>query len=211
MAQRITYAKDRRQAVDCALCGRQRQQWRRRRTVPHQLVPINSAIGVAKLLGELLRKSVDDRAVALRKVVVALPGIMPQRLDYAGVQITVAGNQLPEILPAVLEIAAFVRPAIPSVAAAVHGDNPCVQVALPNNAGCRSEIVAHIFDLGTVAPIRAGFDGNDVPGAILDELQVDSGDTRFPAAANLLGNINRQAFQKIPEQRFLLRAQVSVQ
>jgi len=73
------------------------------------------------------------------------------------------------------------------------------------------EVILHLFDLARIAPVWTGFDGHNVAVSIALEIKVDTFGRRLSPTKRLLANVNGQSFEKIAENGFFLRRQVSIE
>ena len=139
----------------------------------------------------------------------------PRRGAYGGAEryqgavgLADAGGKL---LLAILEIAALVGVRVADLAAAVDRYDVGGAIALPDYPGGGGEIVFQLGNMGAVAPVGAGLDGNYVAGVVFGEFQIYFRDPGFLPVMHDFGHIYRRSLKEIAKQRFLLRTKIRVQ
>ncbi|KJS75882.1 MAG: hypothetical protein JM57_02235 [Comamonadaceae bacterium BICA1-1] len=139
---------------------------------------------------------------SLFKFIVALSGFMPQRVDDFLIQQRFAGNQMPKVLTAKLNIVAFFGGAcIFTIAAAINGDDMYIW---SGDAASLIKILRHLGNLRGVAPVWPALDRNDISLRGTRKFQIYAFSSRFLSTVGMVADMDGQPFEKRPEQCFLL-------
>ena len=139
---------------------------------------------------------------SLFKFVIALSGFMPQRADDFLIQQRLAGNQIPEVLTAKLQVVpTFGGPGIFAVAAAIDGNH---MRFWSSYTASFVKILLHLCNLRGIAPVRPALDRNDISLRGTRKFQIYAFSSRFLSTVGMVADMYGQPFEKRPEQCFLL-------
>ena len=129
-----------------------------RRIKFNQFVPKNRSVRLAKNFDEFRSETIDDFTVFHLKRFVSLLSFVAERFDNSRVKPIIARDEFPKTLAAPFEVIALILNPFLPVAATVNSNDVFGRPVGSKDALRLQKVLAHLFYLPAITPIRTRFD-----------------------------------------------------